>query len=186
MAFCTNCGVQLEPGVHFCPNCGTPVTMVTPVAPTMRTDYKVVLISRGSCTKTVALDILSDLLGYTDNEAKQIVDNLPMATAIDLTAVQAQYIAQAMAEYGMEVAIYNSNGIVDMTTSATASVYDTSGTFLTNVAAVLAGLTIGNRITRYERWLKPVPVVFRPTYRRAVPLTSYRRYRPTAAPRPAP
>ncbi|MBQ8955148.1 MAG: zinc-ribbon domain-containing protein, partial [Clostridia bacterium] len=170
MAFCTNCGIQLEAGVRFCPNCGTAVPVIEP---NVRSDYQVVLVSRGTCTKTVANDILSDLLGYTDAEANQILNNLPMSTAIDLTAVQAQYIAQAMAEYGMEVAIYNSNGIVDINTNATASVYDTSGTFLTSVAAVLAGLTIGNRVTRFERWVKPAPVVFRPTYRRQVPLTTY-------------
>lgn len=191
MAFCTNCGIQLEAGVRFCPNCGTPVTVVTPVTSEVRSDYQVVLISRGTCARNVAVDILSDLLGYTDAEAQQIISNTPMATAIDLTAVQAQYIAQAMTEYGMEVAIYNSNGFVDMTASATASVYDTSGSFLTNVAAVLAGLTIGNRISRYERWARPVTTVFRPTYRRPVPLTSYRRYRtaptfqPTVTMRPA-
>ena len=185
MAFCTNCGIQLEAGVRFCPNCGTAVTIVTPVTTTVRSDYQVVLVSRGSCTKRVAADILSDLLGYTDAEAAQILNNLPMATAIDLTAVQAQYIAQAMAEYGMEVAIYNGNGIVDMTASATASVYDTSGSFLAGVAAVLAGLTIGNRVTRYERWVKPAPVVFRPAYRRPAPLTTYRPYRAVPQPRPA-
>ena len=132
MAYCTNCGIMLESGVRFCPNCGTPVAADTAH---VRSDYQVVLVSRGTCAKNVAVDILSDLLGYTDAEAAQILNNLPMATAIDLTAVQAQYIAQAMAEYGMEVAIYNGNGIVDMTASATASVYDTSGSFLAGVAA---------------------------------------------------
>ena len=185
MAFCTNCGIKLEAGVRFCPNCGTPVTVVTPVTTTVRSDYQVVLIARGDCKKSVAVDILSDLLGYTDAEATQIINNLPMATAIDLTAVQAQYIAQAMAEYGMEVAIYNGNGIVDMTTSATDSVYDASGSFLTSVAAVLAGLTIGNRVSRYERWAKPAPIAFHPTYRRTVPLTTYRRYRTAPTPPPA-
>ena len=182
MAYCTNCGIMLESGVRFCPNCGTPVAADTAH---VRSDYQVVLVSRGTCAKNVAVDILSDLLGYTDAEATQIINNVPMATAIELTAVQAQYIAQAMAEYGMEVAIYNASGYVDMNTSASASVFDNSGSFLTNVAAVLAGLTIGNRISRYERWIQPAPVVFRPAYRRPAPLTAYRRYRVVPAPRPA-
>lgn len=183
MAYCTNCGALLPGGVNFCPNCGQAVAVI-PTANNVRSDYQVVLISRGTCTKSTAVDILNDLLGYTDAEAAQILNNMPMATAIDLTAVQAQYVAQAMSEYGMEVAVYNSNGYVDMTGSATASVFDNSGSFLASVAAVLTGLTIGNRVSRYERWTRPAPVVFRPTYRRAVPLTTYRRYRTVAAPRP--
>ncbi|MBO4885826.1 MAG: zinc ribbon domain-containing protein, partial [Clostridia bacterium] len=182
MAYCTNCGALLASGVNFCPNCGQAVPVVT--TGNVRSDYQVVLLSRGTCTKSVAVDILSDLLGYTDAEATQIINNVPMATAIDLTAVQAQYVAQAMSEYGMEVAVYNANGYVDMTTNATTSVFDNSGSFLSSVAAVLTGITIGNRISRYERWAKPAPVVFRPTYRRTVPLTTYRRYRTVAAPRP--
>jgi len=183
MAYCTNCGALLEKGVRFCPNCGTAVA-VTYVDNSLRNDYKVVLVSRGTCAASVAVDILSDLLGYTDAEAAQIINNLPMATAVDLTAVQAQYIAQAMSEYGMEVAIYNNSGYVDISTTATNSVFDSNGSFLASVAAVLTGLTIGNRVSRYERWVQPAPVVFRPVYRRQVPLTAYRRYRSVSAPRP--
>ncbi|MBO4298802.1 MAG: zinc ribbon domain-containing protein, partial [Clostridia bacterium] len=101
MAYCTNCGTMIAVGVNFCPNCGQPVTAVTAAtAGSLRSDYQVVLLSRGTCTKSLAVDILSDVLGYTDAEATQIINNVPMATAIDLTAVQAQYIAQAMSEYG--------------------------------------------------------------------------------------
>ena len=184
MAYCTNCGALLESTARFCPNCGTPVTAVASAAAnSLRSDSQVVLVSRGTCPHNVAVDILSDLLGYTDAEALQIINNLPMATAIDLTAVQAQYVAQAMSEYGMEVAVYNGNGYVDMGSAATASVFDSNGSFLASVAAVLTGISIGNRVRQYERWTRPAPVVFRPTYRRQVPLTTYRRYRPIPAPR---
>ena len=187
MAYCTNCGALLDPSARYCPECGTKVVAATIAnSAVVRSDYKVVLISRGSCTKSVAIDILNDLLGYTDAEAAQIINNVPMATAIDLTMPQAQYIAQAMSEFGMEVAIYNDNGYVNMDTARMTSVFDDNGSFLSNVIAVLAGITIGNRITRFEKWVKPAPAVFRPVYRRQMPLTGYRRYRPAPTVRPVP
>ena len=190
MAYCSNCGVPLDPTARFCPNCGTPVTVVVNTSSSDQ-DYKVILVSRGTCTKANAVDILGDLLGYTDYEAQQIINNLPMATAIDLTMPQAQYVAQAMAEFGMEVAIYNGDNYIDLNSTQMNSVFDDNGSFLSNVLAVLTGITIGNRITRYEKWTRPAPAVFRPTYRRTVPMTVYRRYHPTPvrvvpAPRPAP
>ena len=185
MAYCPNCGSLLDVGANFCANCGTQVQAVTPVvvqSNAARSDYRIVLVSRGTCSRAVAIDMVSDLLGYTDADAALIIDNVPMEAALGLTAIQAQYISQAMTEYGMEVAIYNSDGYVDMGSKATASVYDNDGSFLSTVAAALAGLTIGNRVSAFNRWTRPAPIVFRPVYRRPTPPTTYRRRRP--APRP--
>ena len=80
MPFCSNCGNPVDAGDRFCSNCGTPVqaVTVTPVTTTTapvaqaaasgaRNDYRIVLISRGTCKRAVAIDILSDLLGYDDD-----------------------------------------------------------------------------------------------------------------------
>lgn len=181
MAFCTNCGQPLTVGARFCSNCGAAVAVS---AVDTRQDYRIILISRGTCSRAVAVDILGDLLGYTDADAARIIDNAPMETAVQLTAIQAQYLAQALSEYGLEVAVFNDNGYVNLDAAATGTVYDSDGAFLANVAAVLAGLTIGNRVSRYDRWTRPAPVVFRPVYRRPAPLPVYRRRRPAPAPIP--
>lgn len=191
MPYCPNCGSAVNVGDHFCANCGTAIQVVTAPAPikkpatTARSDYRVVLVSRGTCSRAVAIDMLSDLLGYSDPDAARIIDNAPMEAALGLTAIQAQYISQAITEYGMQVAIFNSDGYVDMGSRATTSVYDNDGSFLSAVAGVLTGLTIGNRVSSFNRWTQPTPVLFRPVYRRPAPLASYRRRRPAPA-RPAP
>ena len=190
MPFCPNCGGPVNLGDRFCANCGTPIHAVTMPAtatavntnPAARSDYRIVLVSRGTCSRTVAIDMLSDLLGYTDADAALIIDNAPMEAALGLTAIQAQYISQAIAEYGMQVAIYNSDGYVDMGSKATTSVYDNDGSFLSAVAGVLMGLTVGNRVTSFNRWTRPTPTVFRMGYRRAAPLPAYRRRRPAPIP----
>lgn len=193
MSFCPNCGSPVNAGDRFCSNCGTAVQPVTAPATRVasnfnadaRSDYRIVLVSRGTCSRTAAIDMLSDLLGYTDADAALIIDNAPMEAALGLTAIQAQYISQAITEYGMQVAIYNSDGYVDMGSRATSSVYNADGSFLSAVAGVLTGLTVGNRVSAFNRWNRPEPVLFRTSYRRAAPLPAYRRRRP-APPRPAP
>ncbi|MBR1561482.1 MAG: zinc ribbon domain-containing protein, partial [Clostridia bacterium] len=189
MPYCPNCGGAVNVGDRFCANCGTAIQTVTTVAttavnPAARNDYRVVLVSRGTCSRAVAIDMLSDLLGYTDPDAARIVDNAPMEAALGLTAIQAQYISQAITEYGMQVAIYNNDGYVDMGSKATASVYNSDGSFLSAVAGVLTGLTLGNRVSTFNPWTKPAPILFRPVYHRPAQPTSYRRRRP--APKPAP
>jgi len=189
MPYCPNCGTPVGTGDRFCANCGAALqTAAVPAAvdTPARSDYRIVLISRNTCKRAVAIDMISDLLGYTDADAAKIVDNAPMEVALGLTAIQAQYISQALTEYDMEVAIYNSDGYVDMGGKATSSVFDADGSFLGTVASVLAGLTLGNRITSYNRWTRPAPVVFRPVYRRTAPVVTYRRRRPAPRPAPAP
>lgn len=192
MPFCTNCGYQVDATARFCPNCGQQLAMTAAnTAPAVvqpayvedtRRDYRVVLVARGTCARAIAIDMISDLLGYTDLDAARIVDNVPMEVALGLTAVQAQYISQAMAEYGMDVSVFNGNGYVDMVERATGSVFGTDGLFLNQVTAVLAGLGLANRVTSFNRWTQPAPNVFRPRYRQAVPPTSYRRRTPYPTP----
>ena len=187
MPFCPNCGSAVNVGDRFCANCGTAIQAVPVTNPVnnfnnTRSDYRIVLISRGTCSRAVAIDMISDLLGYSDPDAARIIDNAPMEIALGLTAIQAQYISQAFTEYGMQVAIYNDSGYVDMGSSATSSVFNSDGSFLSVVASVLTGLTMANRITSYNRWMQPAPVLFRPVYRRPAPPPVYHRRR--NAPRP--
>lgn len=197
MPFCPNCGSPVDAGDRFCANCGTAVQAVTMPATqvvnhnvvnnnNVRSDYRIVLVSKGTCSRTAAIDMLSDLLGYTDADAAVIIDNAPMEAALGLTAIQAQYISQAITEYGMQVAIYNNDGYVDMGSKATSSVFDADGSFLSVVAGVLTGLTIGNRVSTFNRWTRPEPIIFRTGYRRPTPLPSYRRRRPPVPPKPIP
>ena len=191
MPYCPNCGSPVNVGDRFCSNCGTAIqntafSAASNVNAAARSDYRIVLVSRGTCSRAVAIDMLSDLLGYTDADAARIIDNAPMEAALGLTAIQAQYISQAITEYGMQVSIYNNDGYVDMGSRATSSVYDNDGSFLSAVAGVLTGLTVGNRITSFNRWTRSVPRLFTPTYRRPAPLPAYRRRRPPARPTPIP
>lgn len=188
MAFCPYCGGALVQGANFCPGCGSPVTdlsaalttpavttpavttpavntipVVTPVAEV----YSLVLISLGTCRASYADDVLEDVLGYSSAEAKTIVSLVPTQIAQGLTAQQAQYVAQALTEYGMQVAIYNSQGVaVDMGQYATSSVFNSDGSFLSGVLSTLATLTVANRIRSFTRWNRPnlLQALFAPRY----------------------
>ncbi|MBQ6594420.1 MAG: zinc ribbon domain-containing protein [Clostridia bacterium] len=190
MAFCPNCGRALDVGARFCSNCGTQVSAAvvnTGSAASSAADYKVILVNRGSCTKAIANDVLNDLLGYTDAQADQILNNLPIEVACNLTAIQAQYIAQAITEYGMEVAVCNTYGYVDIANTAMNTVYKKDGSLMDTVAGIFMGLSAANRITRLTRWTRPAPLVFRPRYVRPAPVPHVRRrVRPVPSPIPGP
>ena len=204
--FCSNCGatVQTAP-LAAQPVYTQPVTVTQPVytQPTYTqpvqtaytytqpaytytgTGYAVMLVDNGSCGNLTAADLISDTCGYTDAEAMQIVANAPTLIAQNLTKDQAAYLAQALTEYGMQVAIYDRYGNQTFTTGLD-SVFDGAGSFLTKVAASLGLIGIANRITGAIRKLTlphkpPVyrltkPVIQRPPVRR-------QRIR-TVAPRP--
>lgn len=187
MSFCPYCGGALVQGAGFCPGCGSPVAdlsaalttpaVTTPVVNTVPVAaaaeaYSLVLISLGTCRASYADDVLEDVLGYSNAEAKTIVSLVPTQIAQGLTAQQAQYIAQALTEYGMQVAIYNRQGVaVDMGQYATSSVFNSDGTFLGGVLTTLATLTVANRIRRFTRWDRPnlLQALFAPRYEPAPP-----------------
>ena len=142
--FCSNCGIQLATGVNFCPNCGARV--IAPVAETVQGNM-VMLVSVGTSNRATAAALLSRICGYSDEEALLIVDSAPITVARGLNDAQARYLAQALAEYGIEVSVYDGSGWRDWESSNT-SVWDQSGGLLAGVAAVLGLLGIGNRISR--------------------------------------
>ena len=219
MAFCSYCGAEIAPGARFCPSCGAAVT-AGPVVPAPEVspavaapggaytnpgaapnpgaytnagpaDYSVVLCSLGTCQRSYADDLLMDILGYTNAEAKQIISMLPTQIAQLLTMEQAQYIAQALTEYGMQVAVLRGDNEVDLSGYARGSVFNSDGTFVTGVLAALAGLGLVNRLTGFRRWSRPslLQRLFAPRYHWAPPRHVPRRParpRPAPAPGPAP
>lgn len=191
--FCSNCGTRLGSGVNFCPNCGTRVTALQP-------GNMVMLVSLGTSNRNTAAALLTRICGYTDDDALLIADSAPITVARGLTEAQARYLAQALAEYGIEVSVYDGTGWREWE-SANTSVWDNSGSLLASVASALGLLDIGNRVTRdmmrsgeYPyRFAGTRPPVFRvnsalraaprPPVHRAPPLP---RPAPPPPPRPAP
>ena len=167
--YCEYCGAQLKEDAKFCSNCGAPAPMVSEEEPdkTYEADhdrqtvvegegtYSIVLGSLGNCTKAAAGDLLEDLLGYTDEEAAELLNVIPALAAQQLTYEQARYVAQAMTEYGMEVSIRNGEEYVEADEDSGSSVFDGAGTLLTNVAAVLATLSAANRMRYFRRYDRP-------------------------------
>ena len=142
--FCSNCGIQLPGGVNFCPNCGTRVSVVKN---TVNPGNMVMLVSLGSSTRGTAAALLSRICGYSDEDALLIADSAPITVARGLNDAQARYLAQALAEYGMEVSVYDGVGWREWESSST-SVWDQTGSLLASVASALGLLGLGNRITR--------------------------------------
>lgn len=202
MAFCSQCGAAVTANMRFCPSCGCQLAGETAlstqvseeaytsaVQPLEYGDFKVVLISSGACGTADALALLEDILGYTSAKARSILRAVPTEVAQNLTLTQAQYIAQALTEYGMEVSVTNAAGnYVDVSDTARASVFDTAGNFIPAVASALALLGVANRIDRIRRWSPdgPPPPPFRLGFRRPAPRMHFRRPAPPvkAAPRP--
>ena len=69
--FCSNCGIQLSPGVNFCPNCGTRVNVVNNAA---NPGNMVMLVSLGTSTRGTAAALLTRICGYSDEDALLIAD----------------------------------------------------------------------------------------------------------------
>ena len=197
--YCPNCGTQLAAGINFCPNCGTKVNTVVNTAVsatyTVEEGNMVMLVDMGTCARTTGANVLSSLCGYTNDEALLIVQNTPITVARGLSDAQARFLAQAMAEYGMDVSVYDGSGWRDWESSSS-SVWDNAGSLLTGVAAALGLIGMNNRITRdmMHRWDYPYryngtrPPVYRlhSTLRVAPPRRVTPRMVPHPTPRPAP
>ena len=142
--FCTNCGTRLQDGANFCPNCGTQVKAV--VQPVNQGNM-VMLVSLGDCKRATAAALLQQICGYEADDALLIVDSAPITVARGLNDAQAKLLAQALAEYGMEVSVYDGDGWRDWESNTT-SVWDNAGELVTGVAAALGllGLIGGKMI----------------------------------------
>ena len=155
--FCSNCGIQLAAGVNFCPNCGTRVK--APAAST-NPGNMVMLVSVGTSNRATAAALLARICGYSEEEALLIVDSAPITVARGLNDAQARYLAQALAEYGIEVSVCDGSGWREWESSST-SVWDQAGGLLASVASALGLMGMGNRISR--DMMRPTDYPYRTT-----------------------
>lgn len=195
MSFCSNCGRQLDESMKFCPGCGAPLNSsavpaaqtlpanvpvaatavqtpvaYTPATPAAKSDYRVILLGLGSCSRANARNLLSDLLGYTMADARELVNAVPAEIACCLNEQQACILAQALTEYGMEVTVCDSDDYVDLNSAASVSVFSENGSLLGGALAILATIGLVNRVSKIRKWNRPFGnYLFRPIYRRSVP-----------------
>ena len=159
-------------------------------------DYTVFLVSLSSCPTSMAAELIADACGYSDADALEIVRNCPIPVAHRLTERQAAYLAHAMAEYGMEVSVYNRFGYQNVTANLT-TVFRRDGGFLIRVVQVIGLISSVNRLTpamihRHEAPFGMVPpvlyprprAVFRPSRRPSLRLHTLHRSIPPTPPKP--
>lgn len=185
MKYCEFCGSSVANSANYCPNCGAPLNNEARKAGTLTSEpadldvgYRVVLFSRGSCTVKTAREVLCDLLGYTTATANDLLDNMPIEVADELSELQAVTIAQALAEYGMEVTIVDEDdNYVDFSDRATESVFNSNGSLIASALAALATLSAANRVHRYRRYKRPslLQLLFTPHYKVPKPFHVRRR-----------
>ncbi len=168
MAFCSNCGAQLDSSMRFCPNCGqaqtTAVTSYTGTAyndnqtftGSMRSDYRVILLDLGSCTRMQARACLREYISYSLSEANTILSSLPAEVACNLSEQQANALASALTGNGMQVAVCDADDYVELNADRYGSTgeQDNSNVWL-GILAVLGTLGIANRVSRISRWNRP-------------------------------
>ncbi|MBQ9036716.1 MAG: zinc ribbon domain-containing protein [Erysipelotrichaceae bacterium] len=184
MNYCSYCGSVVSDDARYCSNCGKPVNKT--VVETLSTvnepldldeGYRVVLFSKGTCTKSVAKEVLMDLLGYSSSTVLDLLNQVPVEIADELNYNQATVIAQALAEYGMEVTIVDEDDkYISVATNKLSSVFDSTGALVAGALATLATLTAANRVHRYRKYRKPslLSMLFKPLYKPA-PLRHIRR-----------
>lgn len=195
-AFCPYCGQAVMPAQQLTDGGAAPIAAAAPVTPANTVpvvqepvmpvytepvhsspDYSLVLVSLGTCRRSYADDVLQDIIGYTASEAKLLVRQIPVQIAQYLTMEQAQYIAQALTEYGMQVAIYLGSDPVDLGQYATRSVFNSDGSLIGAALAAIAAITASNRLRRFTRLQRPslLQLLFRPRYRVEEPPRHVRR-----------
>ena len=192
--YCGNCGAEMTAQTNFCPYCGaalrsetTSISLLNKAASTARSAnaYSLVLVSRGTCDAVMAGDLLEDVFGYTDAESSNLVRMAPVVVGENLTAAEAATVAQMYTEYGMEVSVTDrQDQYVDLSSRATSSIFDGTGSLLTGAAAIIGALTVANRISSYRRYKRPslLERLFRISYKPAPP-AYHRSFRPHLDPR---
>ncbi|MBR4461681.1 MAG: zinc ribbon domain-containing protein [Erysipelotrichaceae bacterium] len=179
MKYCTYCGSAMEDNANYCPNCGGEAYDAGAEQPLaaepedLDVGYRIVLFSRGTCSLKTTKEVLCDLLGYTTSTVEDLLENMPVEVADELTELQAVTIAQVLAEYGMEITIVDeNNNYVDLSSKAKTSVFDSSGSMLDSTLRTLATLSALNRVHRYRRYRRPslLSLLFMPSYVRPRPV----------------
>lgn len=146
MSYCPYCGAELVSGT------GTALTLSSAKA---GGEYRLILVSRGTSTQTKTIDLLTDLLGYTETMAEDLYENAPVEIAEGLSAEQAKCLAQAFTEYGIEVSVCDPYGTVTLQNSSGTSLFSSDGNLLASAAAILATITALNRVNSFRRYSRP-------------------------------
>ncbi len=162
MSYCPYCGTQVSEGMSFCPNCGASLNSevrsytVSDTVTSNSGDYKIYLTSLGTASRSNIIDLLEDTLGYTTVTATNLVSNIPVQIAGNLTLKQAAVIAQAFEEYGAELSVTNGDDYADISSqTSSVSLFNSDGSFLASAAVVLATLGTVNRLRSINKPKKP-------------------------------
>ena len=124
--YCPECGKQVSEHAVTCPGCGYPMaeflkqkqaeTKKAAAAPDYTNPeeggYNVFLAQEGESI-TATAQILADVCGYTFADAYSLASNLPTIVVYNATLTQAKAAANALADYGLDVSVYDKNGYVD-------------------------------------------------------------------------
>ena len=117
------------------------------------------MVDLGSCSKSDAIDMLEDLLGYSTTMAKSMVKNLPTLIGSNMTKKQAVTVAQAFCEYGVDMTLYTPDGPVEMEGKEPIimdDVYTENSDFTDVALAVLGSLTAANMVSAVNPWNRPI------------------------------
>ncbi len=148
MAFCPNCGASLNSELR--------TYNVTDDVSSNTGDYKIYITGLGSAGKAHVIDLLEDVLGYTTASATNLVNNIPVQIAGNLSLKQAAVVAQAFEEYGIELSVTNGDEVEDISSQTSLkSLFNSDGSFLASAAIVLATLGAVNRLRSINKPKKP-------------------------------
>lgn len=153
MSYCPYCGKEVSDDMAFCPSCGASLSSelrtytVTDSVISNTGDYKIYITGLGSASKANVIDLLEDVLGYTTASATNLVNNIPVQIAENLSLKQAAVVAQAFEEYGIELSVTNGDEVEDISSQTSSkSLFNPDGSFLASAAIVLATLGAVNRL----------------------------------------
>lgn len=158
----------------------SPLSGTDPDAP----EYRLFLVSCGTCTKTTARELFRDIFGYTITEARDLTDNTPVELAGRLDFRQALRLCQLFSEYGIQVSPYLGSKYVDLSPYATASVFDASGALIREAANVIASVSAASRVNDFLHGTLPNTAlyIFAPHYYYTrPPVYQTRTVRPTSS-----
>ena len=188
MKYCVNCGHELNDDDLYCPKCGHIQEEKETVYLADYLDYvddeekeepedldegyRVVLVSRGTCSKKNAKEVLVDLLGYSASTAEDLLDEAPIEIADELNEIQATVLAKALSEYGMDISVVDENDVYVDIEDDDDSVYNSDGSLIETALMALITLSAANRVHRYRRYKKPslLSLLFRPKRKKPAPV----------------
>ena len=117
--------------------------------------YKIVLVSTGECPVSEADEVIADLIGYTESQANSLIKEAPVEIVQYLSYEQASVLAQALTEYGLEVAVLDQDDQYTDITGTDTSIFSNTGTLLASAAAILGTIAVANRVREFRRHKKP-------------------------------